>query len=83
VIARSTHAFLVIALSAFGLTIATIETEELSVPSRPRTKFFGKPVAYREKLRRRCFVPVNVAAWICVIAMLGLALSRPYLPFIV
>jgi hypothetical protein len=62
--------------------IETYKTRLFS--SRPRGKSFGKPVAYPEILRRRGrFVPVYVAVWICAIAMLGLALSRPHLPFIV
>jgi hypothetical protein len=57
---------------------------EVSDHSRPRGNLFRKPVTYPEMLRRRRrFVPVYVAVWICVIAMLGLALSRPHLPFIV
>jgi len=85
VIAHFTHSFLVIALSSFGLTIATIETYKTFLfPARPRGKFSGKPVTHPEMLhRRRRFVPVYVAVWISVIAMLGLALSRPHLPFIV
>jgi len=85
VLAHFTHSYVVIALCAFGLTIATIETYKTFLfPSRPRGKFAGKPVTHPEMLhRRRHFVPVYVAVWIYVIFMLGCAFARPHLPFVI
>ncbi len=77
--AHFTTSWLLLAMSALGYTIATIETyKTFFFPSRPRGKFAGMPVTHPEMLTRRYrFVPLYVAIWIFVLTSFVLGLLGP------
>lgn len=68
-VAGFTTSYPVVALTAIGFTVATLETyKTFFFPSTPRGKFAGKPVLFPEMLkRRRAFVPVYVLIWVGVL----------------
>jgi hypothetical protein len=65
-----TDSYPLVALTAVGFTVATLETYKAFVfPTTPRGKFAGKPILFPEMLvRRRAFVPVYVMIWMGVVA---------------
>ena len=79
VMAHFTSSWLLLAMSALGYTIATIETyKTFFFPSRPRGKFAGMPITHPELLTWRYrFVPLYVGIWIFVLTSLVLGLSDP------
>lgn len=78
-LARFTDNYLMIAMGALGYTVGTIETyKTFFFPSKPRGKFAGKEIRYPEMLERRnFFVPVYVAIWVAVIAVVVMAFMQP------
>jgi hypothetical protein len=64
-----TDSYPLVALTAVGFTVATLETyKTFFFPSTPRGKFAGKPVLFPDMLvRRRAFVPVYVMIWVGVV----------------
>lgn len=66
-----------LALTAIGFTVATLETwKTFFFPRTPRGKFAGKPILFPDMLaRRNAFVPFYVAIWIGVLLGLALALA--------
>jgi hypothetical protein len=76
-----TDSILAITLAATGFTVATTETyKTFFFPSKPRGKFAGRPIVYPEILNwRRRFVPLYVAIWIALAALL-LSLAAAVLP---
>lgn len=77
--AHFTTSWLLLAMSALGYTIATIETyKTFFFPSKPRGKFAGMPVTHPEMLTRRYrFVPLYVGIWLFVLASFWLGLVGP------
>ncbi len=75
-LARATDSYLVIAFAALGLTIASIETyKKFGRPREAPGKFAGKPLTHPEMFaRRRAAVPVFVAIWLVVAAMVTASL---------
>jgi hypothetical protein len=76
-----TDSILAITLAATGFTVATTETyKTFFFPSKPRGKFAGRPIVFPEILNwRRRFVPLYVAIWIALAALL-LGLVTAVLP---
>jgi hypothetical protein len=69
-IAQFTNSYALVALTAIGFTVATLETyKTFFFPATPRGKFAGKPVHFPSMLsRRQAFVPVYVLIWVAVAA---------------
>lgn len=77
--AHFTSSWLLLAMSALGYTIATIETyKTFFFPSRPRGKFAGMPITHPELLTwRHRFVPLYVGIWMFVLTSFVLGLLGP------
>ena len=68
-ISRFTPSYPIIALSAIGFTVATLETyKTFFFPSVPRGKFAGKPILHPEMLQKRqYFVPLYASIWVGIL----------------
>jgi len=77
VVTRFTGDWLVIALAAEGLTVASIETyKTFGLAGKPRGKFAGKPITFPEIIEwRKPFARFYLAIWIVVLVQLVVALA--------
>ncbi len=77
--AHFTSSWLLLAMSALGYTIATIETyKTFFFPSKPRGKFAGMPIKFPEwSTNRYYFVPIYVAVWIAVLINIAYGFMGP------
>jgi hypothetical protein len=84
VCAHFTDSWVVLAIAAEGMTVASIETyKTFFFPTKPRGKFAGKPILHPEYLDiRKKFVPLYAGIWALVLAHLLWGLYRPHLDFL-